>query len=550
MGLDFDADDVFAYKVPRRVIIRDRWLGIARILILIGLFVYVVIYEVIIQRGYLQKDEPFGLATMSIRKAGDGSAAHCCSGASCPTDRIKLECVSWDRHNILYPPTEEYSILITTRVSVSTSQELPPTCRLNSSSSPCPPWETNTITPYYTKGVEEMTIRVDHNVYGRSTNKIIRSQEMDKGTMVDWDDETLYTFCGGLGNGFAVPVSAVSSTECTEADRNRIGDVFTVRQILTLAGVSSLDSFVADIEPKGENTPATASSDSIRYDGIVILVLIGYDGHGMDTELTYKYRAFPLKGLDFKTEQVYYNELPNGNIQRVVWNRHGVRVIISSAGFVASFSFVELMKTLMVASGLLSVAKFIVEVILIRMLPFSSVYKRYRDVKTVDFSDYSKEQLKQLTDDDFSMGVVRRDADVTGAINPDSETEIGDKLDSKVNEVKAQHPLPGAHHSPHPLATSGSSASSPASFPHNGGMYEQPLLPKAHDHAGAGQYPPSPPAGGPGAAPRVSHPDHNAFGPPPPVPQHQGQPGGPHANQYQGRKQPSFNSPMVSMGKI
>ena len=452
----------------------------ARIAIIVGLFVYVVIFEVVIRKGYLQKDEPLGFASMSLRVNSEGDTYHCCPSDGCGrtctgaagcamwtqessckqqgctwssvagqaafgSQRGKLECVHWDRHEILHPATEEYSSLLTTRVTVSESQALPATCRLNRSSEPCQPWEAQTKNAYYTTGVEDMTIRVGHGVYGRETNKVVRAQAMARGTMKRYDGKEMYTLCGGVRPGWAVPYDSVSSRSCTDRDRTRSGDTFTVRQLLELAGIDTLDGNIQNIKRDDDDARLAgySSNDTMRYDGVVLLVLIGYDGHGVDTELTYTYRVYPLGGLDFKTEQPLYNFLPNGTMKREIYNRHGIRIVLGSAGYIAVFSFVELLKTLTVASSLLSVAKFVVEFLLIRLLPHSTVYKRYRDVKTVDFSDYSKTDFGALRDEDYALGVIRNDPSVTlGGIHADDEREPGDKVDDKVQLAAANKPSP------------------------------------------------------------------------------------------------------------
>eukprot|EP01060_Flectonema_neradi_P002750 TRINITY_DN11743_c0_g1_i1.p1 TRINITY_DN11743_c0_g1~~TRINITY_DN11743_c0_g1_i1.p1 ORF type:complete len:521 (+),score=52.86 TRINITY_DN11743_c0_g1_i1:146-1708(+) len=452
---DVDIDDLFAYKADRRVIIRDRRLGIARVLIIVILFVYVVIYEVVMQKGYLIKDEPVGFNTISVRRGSDWNNRqdHCCPGGGCGTcagtvptcakwttedsctrsgcdwsyapsrtngSNTKLECVGWDRHNILNPSAEEYSSLITTRIKVTEFGELPKHCDLNASSSRCPGWEPTDVKSYYTSGIEEMTVMIDHGVYGHESNKILKGQDMSKGVMKLPDGEL--HFCGGSVLGMANN----ADVDCTEQDRERPGDIFTVEQLLLSSGIGSLEEIYED--------------ESLRYNGVVILVILSYDGEGIDTELSYTYRSFALRGVEFKNEQSVITDLPSGNITRSVWKRHGIRIVLVPTGYIAIFSFVELMKTLMVAGSLFSLAKVLVEHVLLRFLPYSTVYKRYRDIKTVNFSDHDKNDLLGLNDVHYVFGEVRHG----GTIDPsdEEEKEVGDKIDDKVNAFKHHHPLP------------------------------------------------------------------------------------------------------------
>ena len=456
---DVDMDDLFAYKTERRVIMRDRKLGIARVLILIGLFCYVVIYEVILNKGYLIKDEPVGFSTISVRRGSDWNSeqTHCCPAGGCGTcagstpacvqwttqdscvrsgcgwnqaasrtvgSVVKYECVGWDRHNILRPSAEEYSSLITTRLKVTNFNNLPRECDLNATSAQCPSWEETDKQTYYTSGIEDMTIMVDHGVYGRESKKIVMGQDMNRGVLQLPNNKELH-FCGSPILGMAND----ANVKCTDADKKRPGDIFTVKQLLTSAGVNSLDEVF--------------EGESLRYHGVVILVILSYDGEGIDTELTYAYRSFALRGVEFKNEQTIISNLPTGNISRSIWKRHGIRVVLVPAGYVAIFSFVELMKTLMVAGGLFSIAKLLVEHILIRFLPYSKVYKRYRDIKTVDFSDHDKAGLLRLDDVHYVYGEVREG----GTIDPlgEEEKEPGEKIDAKITEFKQDNPPPFKH---------------------------------------------------------------------------------------------------------
>ena len=56
-----DLERLFSYKTPMLVLIKDRYLGILKLLINLGILVYFVVY-VILQKAYLQKEYSIGSA--------------------------------------------------------------------------------------------------------------------------------------------------------------------------------------------------------------------------------------------------------------------------------------------------------------------------------------------------------------------------------------------------------------------------------------------------------------------------------------------------------
>eukprot|EP01063_Lacrimia_lanifica_P039201 TRINITY_DN8555_c0_g1_i1.p1 TRINITY_DN8555_c0_g1~~TRINITY_DN8555_c0_g1_i1.p1 ORF type:complete len:573 (+),score=182.05 TRINITY_DN8555_c0_g1_i1:212-1720(+) len=346
--------------------------------------------------------------------------------------RGRLECVEWDRYNVLKPYAEEYSTLITTRVTISKSKPLPVDCIVNQTSVACPPWEDASKTAFYTTGVEDMQLLVDHGVYGKTTDRIVRSQQMASGLVLNSVGDKIYSICGGnRGAGVATPYGEVDDVDCTDAEQSRAGDLLTIGQLLEAAGMKDgLDR----IEEK-----AVPSQDTARYDGVVLLLLRRYDGRGIDNDMDYTYRVFPLPGLEYKYEEVTYRERAGvggagDTATRHVLNRHGVRIILASGGYVAFFSFAELVKTMMIAMGLMSVAKVLVEFFVIRFHPKANTFSRYRYVKTIDFSDYTQEQLEELQDIDYALGTVRNgtkeaEVDEPGAFLGKKGKELKGKLD-------------------------------------------------------------------------------------------------------------------------
>ena len=203
MPLPFDLDNVFAYKTPKVVRIRDRRLGIARILITIAIFVYVVIYEAILQQGYLLKEVPQGAVITNIRRPTDAaipSMPSYCRNVSIvsATNGDQLLCEWMDEIDVLYPAGEELgSLFVTTRISRASTTAVP-SCnghlyytergagvqlRDTSGSSVCPTPkvydEINDIDLHYYVGeIERFTMMWSHAVYGEATQNVEHNTDL------------------------------------------------------------------------------------------------------------------------------------------------------------------------------------------------------------------------------------------------------------------------------------------------------------------------------------------------------------------------------------
>eukprot|EP01062_Namystynia_karyoxenos_P022045 TRINITY_DN18434_c0_g2_i2.p1 TRINITY_DN18434_c0_g2~~TRINITY_DN18434_c0_g2_i2.p1 ORF type:complete len:470 (+),score=126.57 TRINITY_DN18434_c0_g2_i2:85-1410(+) len=391
-----DADDLFAYKTSRRIVIRDRKLGLIRLGIIIAIFVYVVIYEVVLRKGYLKKQDPVGFVRTSVR-VGEVQAGlpYCCSYTGCSEPAFggesgRLRCLDWDRHGIVHPPGEEFSVFVSTRVTVTDYAPVPRSCWLNESGSGCPPWRESTQRSYFVSSPETLSVMITHGVNGRGGGTVVSASEMVGAVLKGADGEagTALNFCGSTTPGVA---HTNMGSSCTEADRERPGDILTLGQLMAAAGLKD----GLDVRPK-------SSAGTYRYDGIVVLLFVEYTGTGIDTSMSYEYEAVHVPASEYKYEEVHYVH-QGDSVSRQVWNRHGVRVILIQSGYVAVFDFAELMKTLVIGLSLSKIAEFLVDAVFINALPLGWVYKRYRDIKTRDFSEVAN-FATEVTDDDYLYG--------------------------------------------------------------------------------------------------------------------------------------------------
>ncbi|KAJ9444708.1 P2X receptor A [Diplonema papillatum] len=422
-----DLDDLFAYRTPRTVLIRDRKLGISRIAILIALFIYVVIYEVIVQKGYMIKETPTGYVRIGVQQRVESSSGlpYCCDTPGCVQQKFgsargAMPCVVWDELNSAVPPAEEFSAFLTTRVNVTRFVPLENRCLLNATlfaAPPCPDWEmdpqptltgTADVITYYVAEPEVSTYLIVHAVYGQKNDLVMTSTlDMPKARLANSDGDYIRNFCDNANTG-DMDIKCDDENPAT----GRSGDILSLKELLN----------AADLQPDPatgtylDRIDSSLSSDTLRYDGLVLVIIIDYAGSGYTkNSIKYTYRVKYVPHAEYKYLEVK-DENNGTHTTRTTYNRHGVRVLVVASGWVGKFSFVELLKTLVTGLALLALAGTVTDYVIMKLLPNSDVYRRYKNVRTIDFSDLKRDTRelkdgkeltyggKHLTDETFVYG--------------------------------------------------------------------------------------------------------------------------------------------------
>ena len=65
-----DLDSVFSYRTQRFVVIKDFWLGCASQTIRISILIYVLVYAIILNEGYIKKEYSVG-QTLIAKNGGE-----------------------------------------------------------------------------------------------------------------------------------------------------------------------------------------------------------------------------------------------------------------------------------------------------------------------------------------------------------------------------------------------------------------------------------------------------------------------------------------------
>jgi hypothetical protein len=71
----------------------------------------------------------------------------------------------------------------------------------------------------------------------------------------------------------------------------------------------------------------------------------------------------------------------------VLYNRHGVRVIVTTSGKVGYFNLMLALINLSVSFSLLAVASYMMDFFMLTCCPLRSLYRQYKERATVDITD-------------------------------------------------------------------------------------------------------------------------------------------------------------------
>eukprot|EP00300_Choanocystis_sp_HF-7_P002554 c11935_g1_i2.p1 GENE.c11935_g1_i2~~c11935_g1_i2.p1 ORF type:complete len:320 (+),score=58.61 c11935_g1_i2:45-1004(+) len=244
-----DPDDVFAYSTLKVVRIRDRQLGLLHHSFQFGILVYIVIYVMIFNHGYLKYDQPVGVIRANIQQ--------CPTGASCDVQQSllpycainnsgisPLQCKFYDEQEATHPVGQGDPMFVGTRVTESTQIR---SCAVTQKSCSGSVWTTTNSTSFYVAGVESWSIRLDHSV---------------KAPAFSSPGDTKYQ---GDNSEMSGELVFEGSSEVLRFEPG-VADTFSFKTLLRAARLD-LDQLS---DSSDDNVP-------MRYDGAVLLVLIHYD---------------------------------------------------------------------------------------------------------------------------------------------------------------------------------------------------------------------------------------------------------------------------------
>ena len=118
MGCDLDS--LCAYTTEKQVVVRHRWAGLLYYSCIAGVLLYVVVVQIVFNRGYLAFQELSGTVRATYvppqQLAPIGSLGYCNQSSAANRSLVPLlPCVSWDQS--LTTQTSASGLLIGTRIT-------------------------------------------------------------------------------------------------------------------------------------------------------------------------------------------------------------------------------------------------------------------------------------------------------------------------------------------------------------------------------------------------------------------------------------------------
>ncbi|EGG18204.1 P2X receptor [Cavenderia fasciculata] len=342
-------DDWLSYNTVKVVRIRDRRLGILHLTFLLGIFVYVVVVSIFMNKGYLEVEIPIGSIRTSLKPPVNYTypLPYCGNQPGFNSTLFhNITCQYWDENLVVFPIGERDSFTASTRVK--TSSQHADGCDFTNPNCTYTEDDPNSI---FIADIENFTLLIDHTLYAPQSKVQKNSQQLSG--YIENEEGDLITL-----------------DVCVLDGVNSIGisgqpDIVTLGKILQFAGISLDDRSL------------TNASNSMRYDGVNIFVFITYS-NTYSTNLDkyrYVYSVSVIENTEYSVvEPIYQNDIQH----RYLYRRHGIRLLFVQTGEVGKFEFQQLLLTLVSGMGLLAVSTIVVDQLAIRILPQKKTYSSFK----------------------------------------------------------------------------------------------------------------------------------------------------------------------------
>jgi hypothetical protein len=441
---------VFAYTTTRKVLIRDRYLGLTYIAAQIAILIYVVVYQIVLLQAYFEKGSIAGVTRMSLRRPTpeyrwNGDAPYCLgtNATSAPHYKVFLDskyqytnskgfslnqsqanCLYLDNRYALVSDSEVNAMFLPTRVSIIDEVVTPFAPCINLQQEFCE-WTTVSSNLTYTADVSMFTLLIDHSftsTVGASYNVRQMEGKLLAADGAEFDPCSVYS---SYSSGCPTYITSGGSGTTS---------VFPMQALLQAGGLESLD------EPA--STIGSLALETRRYAGLVMIIDIQYTnfylpGGGIkfgsnsfrEDKVVFAYRVSVVPEQDYKSELVITADENKYAPTRTTYNQHGMRIIVTQSGRIGLFNFQALLINLTVSLGLLSVAMIITDFIAFSICPARSIYQQYRLRQSVDMSDLRDTgRMLEL------FGRFKTDKDLVDPIPP----VIAQVLDERRRNVEAR----------------------------------------------------------------------------------------------------------------
>ncbi|KJE88998.1 hypothetical protein, variant [Capsaspora owczarzaki ATCC 30864] len=387
-----DPDLLFNYKTQRIVRINDRRLGLIYYAFMLAILGYVIGYTIIYNKRYLLLDDsPTGSVRMSLAKPTkvNSNQPYCLQNQPTVNDYTNYMCNYYDDLLVVYPRTEQTALLAASRITIQNN-----TLNCDFAADPNCDFTPETPTIVYVGDIEHFTLMIDHTTYSTNLDIQANAQSLE-GKLLDLHGNTMKL----TGPNVVGQIGQL--------------DIFELQTLLLAAGIATLDQDSGALNTKTNNS-------SLRYTGLVLLVLIEYDNvHSFDTsDIRYTISVRSVKNTQFKSVETR-TSTTDQSLQ--TWDRHGIRILIQQKGQMGKFDFQTLLINVVSGFGLLAVATLVVDVLAVSVMPEREIYSKYKYDDTLDFSDIRDGITKAEDDQLISIKTRKSAAQLVGVLDSASQ---------------------------------------------------------------------------------------------------------------------------------
>eukprot|EP00928_Gymnodinium_smaydae_P054244 TRINITY_DN38057_c0_g1_i1.p1 TRINITY_DN38057_c0_g1~~TRINITY_DN38057_c0_g1_i1.p1 ORF type:complete len:650 (+),score=75.15 TRINITY_DN38057_c0_g1_i1:47-1951(+) len=327
-----DLDEVLAYKTKKVVIVKDRYLGILWGLGLLGVLLYFIVSELIIDRAHLVREPFLSVVETSLRRPPsmqDPSALSYCQGGPGNASLV-LPCSTGPDIWVQSPSTGNAEMFVATRLKDIDTDG-------NDHRSFVQEPER------YTLGIS-LAIHAPQNLAATGDAKYSRSMQELQTMLLDKD-------------GAPMPEAI---------ERVSRFDVIEVGSLLRAADIDD--------------------PDTVRYKGAVLLVTANcpMDSDGSASSCQYTVRR--VKDAEAKT--YIFNGIDARTSSFSVQERRGLKIIVSPSGSMGRFKWSAVLIAWVSSLGMLGLVRLGVDLLMTKVMPLRAVYSMLKWEHSMDFSDY------------------------------------------------------------------------------------------------------------------------------------------------------------------
>jgi len=425
MGLCSNLDDLLSYSTVKEVVIQDKRLGFMKYTLMIGIAIFILLYQILYMNHYLLTQEPTGTIRFSLRGPTANASCdvlktncdndyrmfdelpYCQQNPACTDKKIgcPYNCTYLDAVGL--SDQQERTLLIASRLEQMNQTKTP--CGLNP-----PPnkqckrvWDNSQAAPtsFYIADIESYTLMIDHAFTTTEDFGLTKTARVMQGflesqnkTQCDMDPHPRKTF------DYNVPwVRGVDDVPCLLNSTNRTADgselFYNSISKLLSAGNIELD--------KAGDLPQMKTH---RKEGLLLMVEVEYKNsrpwwgvYPNYQDVSYVLRIKPVDESTYKETEVTYKATEDMN--RVVLTRYGIRMTALLIGSLGKFDMTTLLLQLTSSLGLIAVATLIVDYAAIYALKDRKRYKKAKYEKTeafgqdILFSSHGEKQSNDVYED-------------------------------------------------------------------------------------------------------------------------------------------------------